>query len=72
MILQNTLKQVMQEEGLGGYFYGSPYMRCLGKIGSSEVGVGNRGENEQRVGVGRRSICVGETEEVPLEREGQR
>lgn len=56
----------------GWIVYGSPYVRCLGKTGSSEVGVGNRGENEQRVGVWGRSIGVGETEEVPLERKRQR
>lgn len=43
------------------------YMRCLGKTGSNEVGRGDRGRTEQRVGIWRRSVCVWETEEVPLE-----
>ena len=69
MILQNTLKQIMLEEGMGWIFHGSIYMRCLGKTGSSEMGGWDRGRTEQRVGVWRRCVCVWETEEVPWEME---
>lgn len=44
----------MLEEGMGWIFYGSPSIGCLGKTGSSKVGIEDR-------------VFVWETEEVPLE-----